>query len=124
MEWLPWADEPTLGRLIQESRAVILPSHWENFSLAVLGVMAVGAPLIATHVGGTPEVAEHEVNALICPPADPLALLRALQRLLSDPEAAADRAARGAERVRQGFTWDATAARFEQIYQRVLPSLG
>ena len=121
VEWLPWADQQTLGRFIEDSRVVILPSHWENLSLAVLSVMAVGAPLITTSVGGTPEVAEDGVNALVCPPGDIDALETALRRVLDDPAAAAKRAARAAERVRRDFTWDAAAARFEAIYERVLP---
>lgn len=121
VEWLPWANHKTLGKLIEDSKAVVLPSREENFSLAVLSVMAVGAPLITTNVGGTLEVAEDGVNALVCPPGDVDALETALRRVLDDPAAAAKRAARAVDRVRKDFTWDAAAARFEAIYERVLP---
>jgi glycosyltransferase involved in cell wall biosynthesis len=121
VEWRPWADQQTLGRLIEDSRAVILPSHWENFSLAVLSAMAVGAPLITTDVGGTLEIAEDGVNALVCPPGSVDALETALRRILDDPAEAAALGAAAAKRVRRDFTWDVAAAQFEAIYERVLP---
>ncbi len=121
LEWLPWADHDTLGRLLEDTRAVALPSREENFSLAVLSCMAVGTPLITTDVGGTLEVAENGVNCLVCPAGDVGTLEQALRRILEDPEAALERASRARERVRRDFTWDAAAAHFERIYERVLP---
>jgi glycosyltransferase involved in cell wall biosynthesis len=113
-----WLDHRGLGRLLTESSAAILPSLEENFSLAVLSAMAVGAPLIATRVGGTGELVEHEHNGMLCPPGDVGALRAAIEQLYAQPDRAAERAARGRRRVREDFTWDAAARQFEAVYER------
>ena len=64
---------------------LVLPSHSEGVSLALLEAMAVGLPVIATVVGGLPEVVTDAANGLLIPPRDPEALARALERLLADP---------------------------------------
>ncbi len=63
----------------------VLPSHSEGISRSLLEAMAGGLPVIATEVGGTPEVVQHEVNGLLVPVKDPQALAQALIRLLADP---------------------------------------
>jgi len=113
-----WLDHRGLGRLLTESSAAILPSHEENFSLAVLSAMAVGTPLIATRVGGTGELVEHGHNGVLCPPGDVEALRAAIAKLYEQPERAAELAARGRRRVRDDFTWDAAARKFESVYER------
>ena len=113
-----WLDHRGLGRLLTESSAAILPSHEENFSLAVLSAMAVGTPLIATRVGGTGELVEHGQNGVLCPPGDVEALRAAIAQLHDQPERAAELAARGRRRVRDDFTWDAAARKFESVYER------
>lgn len=113
-----WLDHRGLGRLLTESSAALLPSHEENFSLAVLSAMAVGTPLIATRVGGTGEVVEHGQNGVLCPPGDVEALRAAIAQLYDQPGRAAELAARGRRRVRDDFTWDAAARKFESVYER------
>ena len=113
-----WLDPRGLGRLLTESSAAILPSHEENFSLAVLSAMAVGTPLIATRVGGTSELVEHGHNGVLCPPGDVGALGAAIAQLCDEPGRAAALAARGRRRVRDDFTWGAAARKFESVYER------
>lgn len=111
-----WLGHRELGRLLTESSMAILPSLEESFSLAVLSTMAVGTPLIATRVGGTGEVVEHGHSGVLCPPGDAPALQEAIEYLSRQPEVAARLAAHGRGRVREAFTWDVAAAKFESLY--------
>ena len=56
----------------------ILPSKREGFPLAILEYMAMGKPVIATKVGGVPEIIEHGVNGYLIPPEDSDSLVRAM----------------------------------------------
>lgn len=61
-----------------------LPSLTEGSSNVLLEAMAAGVPIVATRVGGNPEIALHEQTALLVPPGDPTALADALRCLLTD----------------------------------------
>ena len=114
-----WADHHELGKLLTESSMAILPSREESFSLAVLSAMAVGTPLIATRVGGTAELVEHGHNGVLCEAGDVGTLRDAIEQLSRQPERAAQLAARGRQRVRDGFTWDVAARKFESLYEQL-----
>jgi glycosyltransferase involved in cell wall biosynthesis len=80
-------------RLFRASDASVLPSAWENFPHTVVEALAVGCPVIATSVGGVPEVVLDGENGLLVPPGDAQALAGAIRRFFSDPELAARLAA-------------------------------
>lgn len=63
----------------------VLPSVSEGFPVTVVEAFAYGRPVVATTVGGVPELVEDEVNGLLCPPRDPAALARQIIRLANDP---------------------------------------
>jgi glycosyltransferase involved in cell wall biosynthesis len=70
--------------LFRAADASVLPSSWENFPHTVVEALAVGTPVIATRVGGVPEVVEDGVNGLLVPPDDRAALAAAIQRFATD----------------------------------------
>jgi starch synthase len=74
-----------VARLLPHATIAILPSHQESFSLAGLEAMACGVPLVATNVGGFPEMVQDGVTALLVPPHHPAALAAAIDGLLADP---------------------------------------
>jgi glycosyltransferase involved in cell wall biosynthesis len=65
--------------------ASVLPSDWENLPHAAVESLAVGTPVVATSVGGVPEVVHDGVNGLLVPPGSPEAFAAALRRLVDDP---------------------------------------
>lgn len=70
--------------LFAAADATVLSSSWENFPHTVVESLAVGTPVIATSVGGVPEVVHDGENGLLVPPGDPAALAAAITRYLGD----------------------------------------
>lgn len=94
-----------------------LPSSAEGLPLVVLEAMAQARPVVATAVGGTPELVVDGQTGLLVPPGDVEALVRALDALLHDPERARVLGEAGRERVRAEFSADAAAARILGLYE-------
>jgi glycosyltransferase involved in cell wall biosynthesis len=94
------------------------PSRWEGFGLTLVEAMAAGVPVVASDVGGIPEVVG-DGPAMLVPPRDPDALGAALSRVIADRDAAAAMAAAGRERA-AAFSWDRSADRLAGIYDAVL----
>ena len=84
--------------LLQTVDVGALSSDWEGMPLFVLECMATGTPVVATNVGGLPEIVEHDRTGLLVPPRDPAALAAGHQRAPRRPRARppAGRGRRGA----------------------------
>ena len=100
----------------------VLPSLYEGFGIAILEAMAAGRPVVATAVGGIPEVVVHGETGLLVPPGDPVALAAALHELLAHPERARALGARGRERAREKFHIESIVRQHETLYEACLRS--
>lgn len=98
----------------------VLPSLYEGFGIAILEAMAAGRPVVATAVGGIPEVVVHGETGLLVPPGDPVALADALHELLAHPERARALGARGRERAREKFRIESIVRQHEALYEACL----
>jgi len=98
----------------------VLPSLSEGLSSSILSAMASSLPVIATDVGGIPELVRSEVNGLLVPPADPAALARAMERLASDPAEAEEMGRRGRRLVAEHFTLEHKILETEALCQELL----
>jgi glycosyltransferase involved in cell wall biosynthesis len=72
-------------RLFAAADGSVLPSAWENFPHTVVEALAVGCPVLATSVGGVPEVVRDGENGLLVSPRDPDALAAAITRFFGEP---------------------------------------
>ena len=81
--------------------------------------MASGLPIVATRVGGVPEVVVEGSTALLVPPGDPASLTAALERLLSDPSLAARFAEAGHRRAEE-FSWSRILPRYFELLAEVI----
>ena len=98
----------------------VLPSHSEGVSLALLEAMAAGLPVIATAVGGLPELVTDGKTGLLIPPRDADALARALNRLLSDPALAKQLGTNARAHVREHFSLDRLRREINEIYAELV----
>jgi len=101
-----------------------LPSLSEGLSSAILEAMAASLPIIATEVGGIPELVQDGDNGLLVLPADSAALARAIQHLANDPEAAHRMGLRGRERMEERFTLERKILETEQLCNDLLRDRG
>jgi glycosyltransferase involved in cell wall biosynthesis len=96
-----------------------MSSDFEGTPLFAFECMAAGTPLVATAVGGLPDVLEHGRSAILVPPRDPAALAAGIDGLLEDPEARSAIAAAAAARL-EPYRMDAVAERFGALYTELL----
>jgi glycosyltransferase involved in cell wall biosynthesis len=93
-------DKGELQRLFLDAAVLVVPSRWyENMPLTVLEGFAAGLPVVASDLGGLPELIEPGVDGLVVPPNDPAALADALWSLVGTPASAAEMGRAGREKV-------------------------
>ncbi|MDD4335751.1 MAG: glycosyltransferase family 4 protein, partial [Desulfotomaculaceae bacterium] len=99
-------------------------SLWEGFGLTAIEAMVLGVPVVATEVGGLPEVVRHGETGLLAPPADAAALAKNIVWMLDHPRDAREMAAKGGDIVRSKFTAGEMARRTVNLYRKVLAGDG
>ncbi|HLN42613.1 MAG TPA: glycosyltransferase family 4 protein [Acidimicrobiales bacterium] len=112
-----WVEPPWTARWAVDVLAV--PSFTEGFPLVIVEAMLAGIPVVASNVGGIPEMVVDGETGLLVPPGDAPALAAALERLLGDPELRAAVAARSRSVAEQSYTASAMAKNFEALYRRL-----
>lgn len=102
----------------------VQPSLTEATSNILLEAMAMALPIVATDVGGTPALIEHEVTGLLVPAGDSAAIAKAVIRLAESPEMGARLGAAARSRVRARFGMDRMVTEMEHVYARALQRRG
>jgi sugar transferase (PEP-CTERM/EpsH1 system associated) len=117
--WLPGArnDVPELLRTMD---LFVLPSLAEGLSNTVLEAMATGLPVLATRVGGNPELLEDGVTGQLVPPENPDALAQALLDYVDDPARLTRQGSAARTRVEANFSMDAMMRGYLGVYNEVL----
>jgi glycogen synthase len=103
-------------QLYSHAAVFCCPSVYEPFGLINLEAMACQAPVVASAVGGILEVVEDGKTGVLVPPADPVALAAALDRVLGNPALGRAMGQAGRRRVEEKFSWASVAERTEQVY--------
>ena len=120
----PWVEflgvRQDVPELFRASDAFVLPSLYEGLPLAVLEAMAAWLPVVATRVGGIPDLIEDGTHGLLVPPGDACALADAMGRLLRDRSAARAMGAAARVRAAREYDIDAVAARTVALFEECL----
>jgi glycosyltransferase involved in cell wall biosynthesis len=109
--------------LMTAADVFVLPSHQEGLPVVLMEATSVGTPIVATAVGGVPQVITDGVTGLVVPPGRPDLLADALERLSSDPELR-DRLGKQAATDSTRFDIARARADIEQIYRQILDRKG
>jgi glycosyltransferase involved in cell wall biosynthesis len=110
--------------LLQAFDVVAAPSRVEPFGLASLEAMAAGRPVVASRVGGIPEVVRDGLDGILVPPNDPTLLADGLSALLGDPGRRAAMGERGRRRAEDVFGMGVHADALQCVYEQVLTGDG
>jgi glycosyltransferase involved in cell wall biosynthesis/O-antigen/teichoic acid export membrane protein len=103
-------------RWLARASLFVLPSLTEGISLTLLEAMSCGLPVVATRVGGNPEVVANNLTGLLVPPGEPTALARAMLQVHGDGERSQRMGEAGRRRVQQYFEARRMVAAYESLY--------
>jgi glycosyltransferase involved in cell wall biosynthesis len=106
-----------IARLLAAADVFVLPSHTEALPTVLIEAMAAGLPVVATEVGGIPEMVERGTSALLVPAHSPALLADAVGRVLSAPIQAAAMGRAGRRVAAERFDIDRQAARLVEEYR-------
>lgn len=104
---------------LQAADVALFTSEMESFCLGVLEAMCFGCPVVASAVGGIPEVAIDGETGLLVPFGAPAAYARGVESLLADPRRRTALGRAGRRRAREFFSADVIVPRYEALYRRV-----
>lgn len=110
---------PAAGRLFAAFDVLVLSSHIEGTPMVLFEAMEARVPIVATRVGGVPDVVGRG-EAVLVPPGDPDALREAVLGVLADPAAAERMADQAARRLEEAFGADRWLSAHEGVYRRVI----
>ena len=96
--------------VLRDSDIFVLPSLYENFPLSLLEAMASECSVVASDVGGIPEVIADGINGILVSPTDQEELAEKIKMLADDKDYARSIAKRGRQTVVEKFSWDQTAS--------------
>lgn len=102
----------------------VMPSIAEGLPNALLEAMAMGKPIVATEVGGIPEVMKNGVNGLLVPPRDPIALATAMKGLIGNDRLAAQMGYAARDLVLDKFSMRAITQKWQTLYLSILKEKG
>jgi glycosyltransferase involved in cell wall biosynthesis len=110
--------------LLATADVFVLSTWSEGLPLSVLEAMAAGLPVIASNVGGIPELVSDGVSGVLVPPGDPDALAEAIERLVGDRFLAQKLGHAGRRRVAESFDLEAVREAHLALYRRLLATRG
>jgi glycogen(starch) synthase len=120
VDFVGWVIPVMIPSLINTATLVVLPSRSEGLPLVALEAALMARPIVATRVGGLPEVVLHQENGLLVEPEDHNALAEAMAMLLDQPETARSMGEAARCRVQTVFSWDRHVNAYDALYRQLV----
>jgi glycosyltransferase involved in cell wall biosynthesis len=117
VRFVGWSDQPWSVR--PRPSLLVVPSRRDAAPLVILEAMREGVPVVASQVGGIPELVKDKETGLLVEPDDVRALAAAIGQLLNDPASLAAMGERARVRMQSEFTLEVMTKRYEQLYREV-----
>ncbi len=118
--WHGKVSREEIGQYYSRADIFVLPSLKEAFGLVLLEAMAFGLPVVATRVGGIPEVVEHQKTGLLVPPGNIVALSQAITILVKDENLRRQYGRKGKQRLASFLTWEEAGENFYRLVKILL----
>ena len=115
-----FAGREALREAMGAATALILPSKEDNCPMVILEAMAAGIPVIASKIGGIPDLIEDGVTGLFCDPTDGSTIERAVRRLLDEPGLAANIGSAAKAKARANYRPVQVAQRHYDLYKELV----
>jgi len=109
-----------IPRMLAAMDVFVLASVWEGMPVSLLEAMAMQKPVVATRVGGIPEVIQDGVDGILIPPTDANELARAIINIFKDREFSDNLALNARKRIMEHFSIESTAKRIGSLYQELI----
>ncbi len=114
------SSDPVYAQFLTRTTVIAVPSFAEASPMVVVEAMAAGRPVVASRVGGIPDMVVEGVTGVLVDPGDQVALATALSETIGDPVQCARMGAAGRERYTQVFTASAMAGQYGAIYKSLM----
>lgn len=109
-----------VGELLEQSRIFVMPSRYEGLPIALLEAMSKKKPIIATNVGGIPEVIKDRENGLLIPPENPEVLAEKLELLLNSPDLCSKLGNKAYESIQERFSIEKYSQSVINVYKHLV----
>jgi 2-deoxystreptamine N-acetyl-D-glucosaminyltransferase/2-deoxystreptamine glucosyltransferase len=117
---LGWVDNAFLPYFYNAVDMLVVPSRAEAQGIVILEAMSCGLPVVASNVGGIPQVLKQGVNGIMCTPGNVMEFTAAIEQLLSNEALKQMIASNGLAIVRSNYSWDVVARKLSAIYEQSL----
>jgi glycogen(starch) synthase len=120
IELIGWVAPDSVPSLMNSATIVSMPSRWEGFPSVGLQAAMMARPIVATRVGGLPDIVADRQTGFIVDPEDSKALGKAIVSLLKHTELAVEMGKAGRQRVQRLFSWEQCVDRYDALYRQLM----
>lgn len=114
-----WISGEEKNRFLDECGILAAPSYFEGFGLSVVEGMLHGCCVVASNVGGIPDIVDNEVNGLLVEPKDAVALKNALERVMKDKDLADKLSGNGKKKALEKYSIEKIVTQLLSYYQAI-----
>jgi glycogen(starch) synthase len=120
VEFIGWVAPEGVPALINDATMVLMPSRQDSFPLVALEAAGMARPVVATRVGGLPEIVLHKQTGLLVDKEDREGLAQAVFFLIDNPDAAVQMGNAARRRVETAFSWERHVDAYDALYRQLI----